>query len=259
MSSTANATRRIPRVFAGACRSPLTIATRQLSFSGASYLRWCEQLRRQRGHQRAHRTPPPLARGFTNLDSYRLRMLIGGALRPVHLNEAEPVIPRFWLVLVFGWGLDRLPPWDRTHIRLDARPGNRDGLAALGADVDALAAQDLDGLPDAVRAERVLELRRLVDLDSLQGRPGPGTLGVRSAGPAPWTRRLATCPTTRWVADRHPTVSTPPTTTHRRLTGGNNARPPAGLASLVAGAPTSSRAPAPTHRASTCMGPTPTD
>jgi hypothetical protein len=35
-----------------------------------------------------------------------------------------------------------------------------DHLAALKAAVDDLAAQDLDGLPDAVRAGRVLALRR---------------------------------------------------------------------------------------------------
>jgi hypothetical protein len=33
------------------------------------------------------------------------------------------------------------------------------GLAALAAAVNGLAAQDLDGLADAVRAERVLEHR----------------------------------------------------------------------------------------------------
>jgi hypothetical protein len=38
-----------------------------------------------------------------------------------------------------------------------------DELAALAAAVDRLAAQDLDGFSDAVRAERVLGLRRLVD------------------------------------------------------------------------------------------------
>ncbi len=38
-----------------------------------------------------------------------------------------------------------------------------DGLAALTVAVDGLAAQDLDGLADTVRAERVLVLRRLVD------------------------------------------------------------------------------------------------
>ena len=37
------------------------------------------------------------------------------------------------------------------------------GLAALAAVADELAAQDLDRLGDAVRAERVLALRRLVD------------------------------------------------------------------------------------------------
>ena len=41
--------------------------------------------------------------------------------------------------------------------------GSPDGLTALAAAVEGLAAQDLDGLADAVRAERVLELRRLVD------------------------------------------------------------------------------------------------
>ena len=38
-----------------------------------------------------------------------------------------------------------------------------DGLAALAEVVEGLAAQDLDGRSDVVRAERVLELRRLVD------------------------------------------------------------------------------------------------
>src|SRR5215217_4754490 len=40
---------------------------------------------------------------------------------------------------------------------------DRHRLAALGAAVEQLAAQDLDGLSDAVRAERVLVLRRLLD------------------------------------------------------------------------------------------------
>ena len=38
-----------------------------------------------------------------------------------------------------------------------------DGVAALTMAVQQLATQDLDGLSDAVRAERVLQLRRLVD------------------------------------------------------------------------------------------------
>src|SRR5215216_4238280 len=40
---------------------------------------------------------------------------------------------------------------------------DRHRLAALGAAVEDLAAQDLGGLSDAVRAERVLVLRRLLD------------------------------------------------------------------------------------------------
>ena len=44
------------------------------------------------------------------------------------------------------------------------QPDSRwDGLAALAEVVDGLAAQDLDGLADSVRAERVLVLRRMVD------------------------------------------------------------------------------------------------
>ncbi len=44
-----------------------------------------------------------------------------------------------------------------------ASGGRPDGLAALAAAVDELAAQDLDGLPDTVVAEQALALRRLVD------------------------------------------------------------------------------------------------
>jgi hypothetical protein len=42
-----------------------------------------------------------------------------------------------------------------------------EGLQALAADVDDLAAQNLAGLPDGVRAQRVLVLRRL--LNRLEG------------------------------------------------------------------------------------------
>jgi hypothetical protein len=41
--------------------------------------------------------------------------------------------------------------------------GSPDGLTALAAAVDGLAAQELDRLPDAVLAEQVLVLRGLVD------------------------------------------------------------------------------------------------
>jgi hypothetical protein len=49
-----------------------------------------------------------------------------------------------------------------THsTRRATRPA--DGLAALAGAVNELAAQDLDGLADGVRARRVLELRATVD------------------------------------------------------------------------------------------------
>jgi hypothetical protein len=81
-----------------------------------------------------------------------------------------------------------------------------EGLHALAADVDDLAAQDLAGLPDAARAERVLGLRRLLDrlegqwlgelaaVDACGGGRGrarhPGGLDGRlAAGPPPPGRR----------------------------------------------------------------------
>jgi hypothetical protein len=63
-------------------------------------------------------------------------------------------------------------------------PRRPDGLAALAAAVDDLAAQDLDGLADSVRAERVLELRRMLDrlegqwLKELAGVDGRGAAGA---------------------------------------------------------------------------------
>jgi hypothetical protein len=56
---------------------------------------------------------------------------------------------------------------DSNTYSIGRRVRRQDGLAALAAAVDGLAAQDLDGLPDAVRAERVLRLRQL--LDRLEG------------------------------------------------------------------------------------------
>jgi Domain of unknown function (DUF222) len=73
-----------------------------------------------------------------------------------------------------------------------------EGLRALAADIHALAAQDLEGLADATRAERVLELRRLVDrlegcwlqeLAELDTRGAAGAeQGVRAASTASWLR-----------------------------------------------------------------------
>jgi hypothetical protein len=71
-------------------------------------------------------------------------------------------------------------------------------LAALAAVVNDLAAQDLDGLADAVRAERVLVLRRLVDrlegqwLNELAGVDARGAAGaedgIQVGSTAGWLR-----------------------------------------------------------------------
>ncbi len=61
-------------------------------------------------------------------------------------------------------------------------PERADGLAALAAALDELAAHDLDGLPDTVRAERVLGLRRLVD--RLEGHWLKELAGVDARGAA---------------------------------------------------------------------------
>jgi hypothetical protein len=60
--------------------------------------------------------------------------------------------------------------------------GGSDRLAELTVAMDALAAEDLDGLADAVRAERVLTLRRLVD--RLEGQWLKELAGVDARGAA---------------------------------------------------------------------------
>ena len=78
--------------------------------------------------------------------------------------------------------------------RSDSPPGRPpDGLAALTAAVEGLAAQDLGGLPDAARAERVLALRRLLDrleghwLGELADVGARGAAGADQGHPAPST------------------------------------------------------------------------
>ena len=67
------------------------------------------------------------------------------------------------------------------------------GLGLLAEVVDGLAAQDLDGLPDAALAEQTLGLRRLVDrlegewLRLLAAVDGRGAAGAEQAIPAPST------------------------------------------------------------------------
>jgi hypothetical protein len=71
--------------------------------------------------------------------------------------------------------------------------GLADGLAALAAAVEDLAAQELHGLTDAVRAERVLALRRLLDrleghwLQELAAVDARGAAGADHDQPAPST------------------------------------------------------------------------
>src|SRR5688572_5713708 len=67
-----------------------------------------------------------------------------------------------------------------THSTEGPRP---DGLATVASGLDQLAAQDLDRLPDHVRAERVLALRGLVDrLEGLWLRELAGVDGRGAAG-----------------------------------------------------------------------------
>jgi hypothetical protein len=73
-----------------------------------------------------------------------------------------------------------------------------EGLTGLAAAVDDLATQDLDGLTDAARAERILALRRLLDrqegcwlreLAAVDARGAAGAeQGVQAASTAGWLR-----------------------------------------------------------------------
>jgi hypothetical protein len=87
-----------------------------------------------------------------------------------------------------------------------------DELQELAAVVDRLAARELDGLADAVRAERVLVLRRLLDrleghwLRELAAVDASGAAGAEDGMPAPstasWLRarlRLGPGAAHRWV------------------------------------------------------------
>ena len=71
-----------------------------------------------------------------------------------------------------------------------------DGVAALTMAVQQLATQDLTGVTDAVRAERVLVLRRLVDMAG--DAPTPATHPHLKAKDQEAARRLLW----RWRASR---------------------------------------------------------
>jgi hypothetical protein len=78
--------------------------------------------------------------------------------------------------------------------------GQPAGLAALTAAAEDLAAQDLSGLPDAVRAERVLELRRL--LDRLEGQWLQELAGVDARGAAGADHDVQAGSTAGWLRTR---------------------------------------------------------
>jgi hypothetical protein len=77
---------------------------------------------------------------------------------------------------------------------------SRDGLRALAAAVDGLAAERPDGLPDAVRAERVLVLRRL--LDRLEGHWLAELADVDACGAAGAERGMPAGSTAAWLRSR---------------------------------------------------------
>jgi hypothetical protein len=78
--------------------------------------------------------------------------------------------------------------------------GQPAGLAALTATVEELATQDLDGLTDAVRAERVLGLRRL--LDRLEGHWLQELAAVDARGAAGADHDLQAGSTASWLHTR---------------------------------------------------------
>src|SRR5512133_4202882 len=82
-----------------------------------------------------------------------------------------------------------------THSTLPA-----DGLTALAWAVDTLATQPLGGLPDAVRAERVLELRQL--LDRLEGQWLKELAGVDAHGAAGAVQAIQAGSTAGWLRAR---------------------------------------------------------
>ena len=90
-----------------------------------------------------------------------------------------------------------------------------DGLAALAAAVDGLAAEDPDRLTDAVRAERVLGLRRL--LDRLEGHwlKELATVDARGAAGAEQGLQVGStlggcAPGCAWAPAPRPASSAPP-------------------------------------------------
>ena len=117
-----------------------------------------------------------------------------------------------------------------TH---STQPLDRDWLAALAVVADGLAAQDLDRLPEVVRAERVLRLRGLVDrlegqwLKELAGVDALGAAGAeadqQAGSTAAWLRhrlRLSARAATSAVRTARALFRGPLTQTAHALVGG---------------------------------------
>jgi hypothetical protein len=111
--------------------------------------------------------------------------------------------------------------------------GPLDGLTGLATAVDALAAQDLAGLPDATRAERVLVLRRLLErlegqwlreLAAVDARGAAGAdQGVQAGSTAGWLRarlRMGAGAAASRVRTARALFRGPLTTTANALTAG---------------------------------------
>ena len=84
-----------------------------------------------------------------------------------------------------------------------------DELAVLATAVEDLAAQDLGGLTDAVRAERVLELRQL--LDRLEGHWLKELAGVDARGAAGAEQAVQAGSTAGWLRPGSGWGPAPPT------------------------------------------------
>ena len=83
---------------------------------------------------------------------------------------------------------------------MDSNTHSTDGLVGLAALVDQLVAQDLTGVTDAVRAERVLVLRRL--LDRLEGHWLAELAGVDARGAAGADQGVQAPSTASWLRSR---------------------------------------------------------
>ena len=110
----------------------------------------------------------------------------------------EELSPDVVVVLVFGCGPDRLPPWTRTPIRPAIRPARRQGLRRWWPSSRASPPRAATAWPMAPCAERVMALRGLMDrleghwlgeLAAVDARGAAGAeQGVQVGSTAAWLR-----------------------------------------------------------------------